>query len=328
MDYNYEKFEIDDFALVGLKGTEEQADKNSIPYFSLIFKRFTSNKWAVTSFFIIVFIGLFAIFAPIMSPFNATAVHPEIANLSPRVPILERLGIFNGYPDSVSKQYHLFGTDGLGRDIFVRVAVGTRISLFIAIAAMFLDLLIGVIYGLISGYYGGKVDLVMQRITEILSILPTIIVVSLLLIVLRPGLQSIIVAMMLTGWINMSRIIRAQVFKVKEQEYIMAARTLGQSTLSIVFKEILPNSSGQVITTFMFSIPNAIFLEAFLAFIGLGVPEPYASLGSMINDGYESAMVYPHIIVFPIILLILLMLSFNIFADGWRDAIDPDLKGK
>ncbi|SFG79190.1 ABC transporter permease [Sporolactobacillus nakayamae] len=317
-----------DFQLANKQRMELSSNNKHIPYIKRVWSGFISNKWAVASFVVILLIVLFALFAPIFSPYSSTGVRPDETNLSPRIPLLEKIGIFNGYSDAVSTRYHYFGTDNLGRDIWVRCATGTRLSLYIACLAMLIDLLIGVIYGMISGYYGGRVDLAMQRITEVLSIVPTIIVVTLLLVVLKPGLSSIIVAMILTGWINMSRIIRAQVLKIKEQEFVMAAYTIGESTVTIILKEILPNLIGPIITTFMFSIPSAIFLEAFLAFIGLGVPEPYASLGSMINDGFSSAMSYPFMIFFPIILLVLLMLSFNLFADGLRDAIDPEINEK
>lgn len=323
-----DSFIDNDFQWANKQEIDFPPENKSVPYIKRVWNGFVSNKWAVLSLIIIVLIVLFALFAPLLSPYSPTGINPEETNLSPRIPYLEKIGIFNGYSNAVSTHYHYFGTDNLGRDIWVRCAVGTRLSLYIACLAMLIDLVIGVIFGMISGYYGGRLDLLMQRITEVLSIVPTIIVVTLLLVVLKPGLSSIIVAMMLTGWINMARIIRAQVLKVKEQEFVMAAHTIGETTVDILVKEILPNSIGQILTTFMFSIPSAIFLEAFLAFIGLGVPEPYASLGSMINDGFSSAMSYPHMIIFPIILLVLLMLSFNLFADGLRDAIDPEINEK
>ena len=162
----------------------------------------------------------------------------------------------------------------------------------------------------------------MQRITEILSTIPMIIIVTLLVLVMKPGLVSIITAMMIVGWINMSRIVRAQVLELKTSEYVLSAKTMGESDIKIIFSQILPNTLGQIITTFMLSIPNAIFLEAFLAFIGLGVPAPLASLGTMINDGYTQAIVYPYMVIFPVLFLALIMLSFNIIADGLRDAIE------
>lgn len=164
----------------------------------------------------------------------------------------------------------------------------------------------------------------MQRITEVLSSIPQLVIVTLMLVVMKPGLGNIIIVLLITGWIDMSRVVRAQVLKLKQQEFVLAARTLGVKWTQIVFREILPNVLPQIIVTFLFSVPQAIFLEAFLAFVGLGVPAPLASLGSMINDGYKSAMTYPFMVAFPVIVLALLMLGFNLFADGLRDAIEPN----
>jgi oligopeptide transport system permease protein len=313
-------------------------------YFQDICYRISHNPVAMVSLILIVIILLFAILAPVFSPYTYKEVHSEQSNLEPRIPVLEKLGIFDGgtvttYDENGQKVevnayearglgdvYHYFGTDNLGRDIWTRTAEGTRLSLLIAGVAVLIDIFIGVLFGLISGYFGGIVDTVMQRIIEILSGIPTLVVVTLLLVILKPGLVSIIVAMVFTGWINMSRIVRAQVLKLKNREYVLASKTLGASSRDIIFKDLLPNTLGQIIVTFMFSIPNAIFTEAFLAFIGLGVPNPMASLGTLINEGYKSAMTYPYMIILPVVVLGLLMLCFNLFADGLRDAIDPQMK--
>ena len=172
----------------------------------------------------------------------------------------------------------------------------------------------------------GKVDMIMQRIVEILNSIPYLITVTLLLLVMKPGLMSITFALMFSGWLGMSRIARAEVLKLKEQEYVLASRTLGAKSFRIIFKEILPNIFGPLITQTMFSIPHAIFTEAFLAFIGLGVPEPMASLGSLISSGYQNFTSHPYMIVFPLIVMGLLMLCFNMLADGLRDALDPKMK--
>jgi oligopeptide transport system permease protein len=222
--------------------------------------------------------------------------------------------------------YYWFGTDVLGRDIFTRTWEGTRISLYIALVAVIVDMCFGMIYGLVSGYFGGKVDMVMQRFAEILNGIPTLVIVTLLILVFKPGLVTITIALALTGWIGMSRIARAQVLKLKEQEFILASKTLGARDFFIIFKEILPNIFGQLIVMSMFSIPNAIFTEAFLAFIGLGVPQPLASLGSLISDAFKSFTTHPYMILFPVIVLAVIMLSFNMVADGLRDAFDPKMK--
>lgn len=294
--------------------------------------RFLANRGAVISVVIIAVIVVMAIVCPMVSPYTFSDVNSRQTNLPPRIPGIEAFGIFDGTVGDVDAytkagcpdEYHFFGTDNLGRDIWVRVWTGTRISLTIAFVAVIIDVLIGVIYGLISGYFGGKIDILMQRFTEVLSSIPQLVIVTLMIVVMKPGLSNIVIALFITGWIDMSRIVRAQVLKFKNQEFALAARTLGASSWSIIFKEILPNALSQIVVTFMFSIPNAIFLEAFLAFVGLGVPAPIASLGTMINDGYKSAMVYPHMVVAPVLVLAVLMLGFNLFGDGLRDAIDPE----
>ena len=195
-----------------------------------------------------------------------------------------------------------------------------------AVVAIFIDVIVGMTYGLISGYFGGKVDSVMQRIQEIINSIPTLVILTLLLMVMKASLFTIIMALSFTEWIGMSRITRAQVLRVKEEEFVLASRTLGASNLFIIFKEILPNIYSQMIIMIMMSIPNAIFYEAYLSFVGLGLPIPMASLGTLINDGFNSITIYPYMMVIPVIIFSILMLSFNLFGDGLRDALDPTMK--
>ncbi len=295
---------------------------------------FKKNKGAIFGVVMIIVITLLAIICPMISGHTYDGITVEHMSLVPRVPGLEKLGIFDGVYNGVNQYldrgignvFYLFGTDTQGRDLFTRVWVGTQISLIIALSAVLIEIFIGMAYGLISGYFGGKVDMVMQRFAEILNGIPTLVVVTLLGLVLPRGIISIIFAMMITGWISMERIARAEVLKLKEREFVLASKTLGAKNMAIIFKEILPNTIGQIIVVAMFSIPSAIFLEAFLSFVGLGVPAPMASLGSLVSEGYKSLTTYPHMIIYPIIVLSLLMLSFNLFADGLRDAFDPKMK--
>ena len=222
--------------------------------------------------------------------------------------------------------YYWFGSDNFGRDLWTRTWSGARVSLMIAIAAAVIDMLIGMSYGLISGYFGGKVDIIMQRILEISNGIPRLVIVTLLLLILKPGMLTIIFALMLTEWIGMSRIARAEMLKLKEQEFVLASRTLGAGPFFIIFKEILPNIIGPIITQVMFSIPTAIFTEAFLSFVGLGIPVPECSLGSLISDGFNSFTTHSFQILPPITVMALLMLSFNLVGDGLREALDPKLK--
>jgi oligopeptide transport system permease protein len=189
-----------------------------------------------------------------------------------------------------------------------------------------IDVLFGLSYGLISGYFGGKVDMIMQRIVEIINGIPSLVVVTLLMLVMKPGFLTISAALMITGWIGMSRIARAQMLKIKAQEYVLASKTLGAKDAFVIFREVLPNVMGQIIITSMFSIPRAIFTEAFLSFVGLGIPAPMASLGSLISDAFKSLTAHPYMILPPVIVLALLMLSFNMLADGLRDAFEPKMK--
>ena len=300
-------------------------------YWKDVWKRFSQNKGAILGLICIVIIISFAIVAPMISSHTYKSMIVEHASLPPRIPFLEQFGIFNGYRKGIDVYaakglqdvYYYFGTDTLGRDLWTRVWFGTRISLYIAFVAMLIDMGIGVIYGLISGYIGGRTDLYMQRFIEVLSGIPNLVIVTLLVLVLKPGILSITIALMITGWIGMSRLVRAQVLKLKEQEYILASKTLGASAYEIIVQDVMPNIMGQVITMSMFSIPSAIFTEAFLAFIGLGLQAPMASVGSLISDGYKSMTIMPHMVAFATIVLAILMLSFNVLADGLRDAFDP-----
>ncbi|SDQ11340.1 oligopeptide ABC transporter permease [Virgibacillus salinus] len=222
-------------------------------------------------------------------------------------------------------QYYWLGTDTLGRDQWTRMWLGTRVSLIIASVAALIDLVIGVAYGGISGYYGGRIDSFMQRIIEILIGIPNLVVILLMIIVLQPGIVSIIIALTMTGWIGMARIVRGEILKLKNEEFVLAARTLGQSGGNTIRKHLLPNVAGIIIINTMFTIPNAIFFEAFLSFIGLGIVPPEASLGALINSGFDVFRLYPYMVFYPAILISVIMIAFNLIGDGLRDAFDPKM---
>jgi oligopeptide transport system permease protein len=343
------QFAPEDFELIGAEKIS-RVDETfpSKPIWKDILARFTQNKGAVIGIVFIIIVISMAILGPNMTGNTYDSQIITHQNLAPRIPGIEKLGIFDGsekmhtstgsitqnkyfsedqnVTTGLEEVYYWFGTDVLGRDIFTRTWTGTRISLYIALVAVIVDMCFGMIYGLVSGYFGGKVDMVLQRFSEILNGIPTLVIVTLLILVFKPGLVTITLALAITGWIGMSRIARAQVLKLKEQEFILASKTLGAKNLFIIFKEILPNIFGQLIIMSMFSIPNAIFTEAFLAFIGLGVPQPLASLGSLISDAFKSFTTHPYMIIFPVIVLAVIMLSFNMMADGLRDAFDPKMK--
>ena len=233
--------------------------------------------------------------------------------------------VYAGVP---TDEYHWFGTDYLGRDLCTRLFKGARVSLIIAFVSVVTNVIIGVIYGAISGYYGGKVDIVMTHFAEVLDGLPYVVVTILFMLLLGAGITSLILAMCVTGWIGTSRLIRAQFFRFKEREYVLAARTLGVGDIALIFRHILPNCVGPLITRAMIAIPGAIFSESFLAYIGLGIAPPEPSIGILLSDGQNVLLQYPYQTFFPAVLISLLMIAFNMFANGLRDALDPTKRGE
>ncbi len=243
---------------------------------------------------------------------------------------------------------HIFGTDMYGRDILVRVMYGARVSMSVGICAAFLVLVIGATYGAISGYCGGKVDAVMQRIVEVIYAVPEMLVVLLIatalkpiltdyvntgsgplksfVSVLGPNLISMFIAFGMLYWVTMSRIIRGQVLQLKQQEYVTAARALGASGKRIILRHLIPNCIGQIVVTTCLQIPSAIFLESFLSYLGVGVSAPLPSLGSMATDALSGMYTYTYRLIIPSVILSIMILAFNLFGDGLRDALDPKLK--
>ena len=230
-----------------------------------------------------------------------------------------------GVPDN---EYHWFGTDYLGRDLLTRLFKGTRISLLIAFFSVLTNVFIGVVYGAISGYYGGKIDLILTHFAEVLDGMPYIVVTILFMILFGSGMVSIVLALTITGWIGTSRLIRAQFYRFKGREYVLAARTLGVSDRTLIFRHILPNCVGPLITRAMIAIPGAIFSESFLAYLGLGIKPPNPSIGVLLSDGQSVLLQYPYQTVFPAILISVLMIAFNLFSNGLRDALDPTKRGE
>ncbi len=218
------------------------------------------------------------------------------------------------------------GTDEFGRSMWDRLWEGTRVSLYIALLATALDLGIGMFYGAISAYKGGRVDNVMQRVVELLNGIPFLVIVILMMLIFEPGILSISIALGITGWVGTSRLIRGQVLQLKEQEFFLASRTLGANGTRLVLKHLIPNVFYIVIITLMFTVPSAIFSEAFLSFIGLGITPPDASLGALISEGAKQIQNYPFLLIYPCLVLCFLTICFRLLGDGLRDALDPKMR--
>ncbi|MEI8125531.1 MAG: ABC transporter permease [Parachlamydiaceae bacterium] len=217
---------------------------------------------------------------------------------------------------------HWFGTDDLGRDIFTRIWYGARISLFVGIAAATIDMIVGVLWGGISALAGGKTDEIMMRLVDILSAIPSLLITICLIVVVGPGLHTIILALSVLGWITMARVVRGQLLQLKEQGYVLAARSLGASFWRILFKHLLPNATGPIFVTLTLTIPSAIFAEAFLSYLGLGVQAPIASWGSMASDGLPALEYYPWRLFFPAAFISLTMLAFNLVSRSSEEIND------
>lgn len=276
-------------------------------YWQDAWRRLQKNRLAMLGLYVILFIALLALVGPYLSAFSYSDQNLNDVNQAPSA-------------------QHWLGTDNLGRDLAVRILYGARISLSIGLAASFITFFVGVIYGGIAGYFGGKVDSVMMRIVDILYGIPLLLYIILFMVVLKPGLTNIFIALGLVYWLGMARIVRGQILSLKEQEYVLAARLTGASAWRIILRHLIPNSMGPIIVTMTLAIPEAIFTEAFLSFIGLGVAAPMASWGVLASEGVTSLRSYPFQLLFPAVAISLTMLSFNFLGDGLRDALDPRMR--
>lgn len=245
---------------------------------------------------------IFALIGPLISGYTYDETHLALKNQPPST-------------------LFWFGTDDLGRDVFTRIGYGARISLFVGISAALIDLCIGVLWGGLAAYAGGKIDEVMMRCADILYTLPYLLVVIALMVALGPGLLSILIAITLIGWISMARIVRGQFLLIKQQEYVLAAIAMGASRRRIFFKHLLPNSLGPIIVTLTLTIPSAIFVEAFLSFLGLGIQAPIASWGTMANEAIPALHYYPWRLFFPAFFISLTILSFNLIGEKLKDLL-------
>ncbi len=279
----------------------------TISYWADAWRRLKKNKVAMLSLILLIIVIVMCIIGPWISPYKFdTQSYGEL--------------------DKFSHGKHWFGTDNLGRDMFVRVWKGGRVSLIIGFAGTFIEIIVGCFIGGICGYYGGIVDTIIMRIIEIIVSIPYLIVVILLLLVLKPGINTLIIALCITGWTGIARLIRGQVMQLKESEYVSAAKALGASSPRIIAKHLLPNTIGVILVYMSMDIPAFIFDEAFLSFLGLGIQPPNTSWGALIFAGQGQMTNHPHELIFPAIVLSITMLAFNLLGDGLRDALDPKLR--
>ena len=298
-----------DFSPVYNKNIEkiQENNKPSLGYWQDAWLRLKKDKMAMAGLCFIVFLMLLALIGPMLSSIGYADQDFNNVNAGP-------------------SYEHWFGTDSLGRDLFIRVLYGARISLSIGLIASLINLVIGVLYGGISGLMGGKVDRIMMNIVDVLYSVPTLLYVILLMVVFKPGLLNIFIALGISYWLQMARIVRGQVLSIKEQEFVLAAISMGASKWRLLTKHLIPNAVGAIVVSWSLSIPDAIFTEAFLSFIGLGVSAPMASWGVLASEGINSMRGYPFQLFFPAAAISLTMLAFNFLSDGLRDALDPKMR--
>ena len=285
----------------------EGVSRPSIGYWSDAWRRLKQNKLAMIGLAVIIIYAVMSIIGESLVPYDYKSTDFDAMNLSPN-------------------SSHWFGTDALGRDLWARVWAGARISLMIGLISAVMQMTLGILVGGIAGYFGGVIDLVIMRITEILDSIPFLVFVILIMMVLGSGIIPIIIAFAITGWIAMARLVRGQVLQLKEQEFMLAAKSMGASSFRLIVKHLIPNMAGVLIVTLTMKIPQAIFAEAFLSYIGIGVMPPQTSWGQLANLGAQNMQVFPYQLLIPAFFISTMMLSLQIFGDGLRDALDPKLR--
>ena len=304
----YEEIDSSKFKLISSDDkSSEFIARPVVTYWSDAWRRFRANKAAMVAFVILILLTVMVIIGPIISGYS----------------FKEAVGEPNQFPSSK----FWFGTDEIGRDLFTRLWKGGRISIFIGIVGALISTVIGSIYGAVSAYAGGKVDVVMMRIVEILSSIPYLLLVIVLRLVLKSnGLGTLILAMTITGWCGLARLVRGQILSLKRKDFIMAADVLGVSRRDIVVRHLIPNTINVILVSISFDIPGYIFGEAFLSYLGLGVQAPNTSWGAMAASAQQVFQFYPYQLIFPALLIGLTMLAFTLLGDGLRDALDPNLR--
>ena len=317
----------DDFEFITDRDISVDENFAAQGYWKSVAVHFMHNRFAVTGVLLVSLIIIFAVCAPLVSSYAYDEI-VSVTDSNGKAIIAKSLEpqLSGTAQNLFSDRTFIFGTDDMGRDLWTRTWQGARVSLIIAFVAIFIDMLIGTSYGLISGFFGGRVDNILQRLIEIIGSIPTLVIISILAIFMEKGIGLVIASLLITEWIGMSKIARAECLKIKEREYVLASRTLGAGSFHIIFKQILPNTIGPIITQVMFSIPIAIFTEAFLSFVGVGIVLPQCSIGSLIEAGFGNITILPYQILPPICVLAILMLGFNLIGDGLREALAPKLE--
>jgi len=394
------------FEFVGDQEQDAEISRPSLTYWQDAWRRLKKNKMSMVGAVLIIFIVLFGLVGPLLTPYGYSDQQNQYKNLPPTLAVyhvnegvnlylskdynmfhvadngalISRLEMNRRKQDAINKIYYynltigedteevvldfsynllkdkmgydynqtieyrgtihtqtdstkpnlnfIFGTDELGRDLLTRVMYGARISLLIAVVATLVNLFIGVIYGSISGFEGGRVDNVMMRIVDIINSIPLMLYVILLMVWFRgsDGLTNIIIALSSVYWVSMARLVRGQMLSLKAQEFVLAARVIGVPKSKIILRHLIPNAIGPIIVSMTMMIPSAIFTEAFLSFIGLGVSAPQASWGTLANNALSGLITYPYQLFFPAIAIAVTILAFNFLGDGLRDALDPRLR--
>ncbi len=336
--WNYEDF---------LPASEEEKEslvamRESVGFWRDGFRRLKKNKVAMVSLFVVIFIIFISFIVPLFYPYSYKTQIRGSENLKPMSYSEKEIARMDAGENVFP---HILGTDKLGRDYAIRIMIGSRISLIVGLVATAIILVIGSTYGAVAAFAGGKTDLVMMRIVDIIYTVPDILLIVLLSFALKhplevltslPGFQwiqtvgtnliSIFIVFALLYWVGMARMVRSQVLMLKESEYVTAARALGASSGRIIRKHLLTNCIGTLIVTTTLQIPSSIFTESFLSFLGLGVAVPLPSLGSLASDAINGINTYPYLLFAPALLISLIILSFNLLGDGLRDAFDPKLK--
>ena len=300
----------------------DQISRPSVSYWKDAWRRFRRDKLAVFGLVMLLIVSLFAIFGPMFCPYAYD--ESDFLSIAQWPSKAHWFGTANALSGPTAA--HWFGTDIFGRDVLSRVLYGARISLSIGVVAALVNMVIGVLYGGIAGYFGGKVDNVMMRIVDIIIALPSLLYTILLMMLMGSNVRSILIALCLSSWVGTARITRSQVVSLKHQEYALAAKLAEASDFQILLRHLLPNAMGPIIVSVMFLIPGAIFSEAFLSFLGIGIQKPMASWGSLANDAIGTLTSAPYQMFFPIAAISLTMFSLNFIGDGLRDALDPKLK--